>query len=144
MINIFLAIIMDSYAEVVGEARSEGSHTIMQDMRKAQAVFATSGKNPLPVTVAGRGTRVDYKEAHEYAKDPVVERLTKSAAEGQDIDFTPEVMKHEVRPELIKFLTDTYSRLAEGESDEVGKPQRLTTAFLYPSKCSSVEFVACR
>ena len=46
MINIFLAIIMDSYAEVVGEARSQGAHTIMQDMRKAQAVFATSGKNP--------------------------------------------------------------------------------------------------
>ena len=128
MINIFLAIIMDSYAEVVGEARSQGAHTIMQDMRKAQAVFATSGKNPLPVTVVGRGTRVDYKEAQEYAKDPVVERLTKSAAEGQDIDFTPEVMKHEVRPELTKFLSDTYSRLAEGESDEVGKPPQFTTA----------------
>jgi hypothetical protein len=36
MINIFLAIIMDSYAEVVGEARSRGAHTILHDLNKAQ------------------------------------------------------------------------------------------------------------
>lgn len=53
------------------------------------------------------------------ARDPFVEKLTSQAQEGEEVEFTPDLMKNEVRPELVKFLNDTYSRMAVGESDPV-------------------------
>lgn len=114
MINIFLAIIMDSYAEVVGEARAKGAHTINHDIIKARQVLATHKMNPFSAATVGKGTRVNYKAAAEYAKDPIVVKLTESAADGEDMIFTPDMMKTELRPELIKFMSDTYSRLVRG------------------------------
>ena len=104
MVNIFLAIIMDSYADVVGEARAvslatrgvwprwvqlllqppfltavfplqNGAHTIIQDIQKYRQVFSTSTLNPFPNHIFAKGTAVDYKEATTYAKDPLVRSL---------------------------------------------------------------------
>jgi hypothetical protein len=42
-------------------------------------------------------------------------RAGHQAAAGEDVEFTPDLLKNEARPELVKFLSDTYSRMAEGE-----------------------------
>lgn len=119
MINIFLAIIMDAYAEVVGEARAVGAHTIMHDFTKARGVFATSRLNPFGAHRMGKGTRVNYKAAKGYSKDPLVKQLEKAAMDNEDYDFSPDTLKEEVRPELVKFMSDTYSRMTKGETDAV-------------------------
>ena len=89
MINIFLAIIMDSYAEVVGEARSRGAHTILHDMNKAQAVLATSKFVPpqLRYTFA-KGTRVHYKEAQVSSRLRETMRQTDQSSASEAITLS--------------------------------------------------------
>ena len=39
MVNVFLAIIMDAYAQVMGKARLKGAATIGDDIKRARAVL---------------------------------------------------------------------------------------------------------
>ena len=44
MFNVALAIIMDSYSEVVQKARSKGAHTILHDWRKGQGIVGIKAR----------------------------------------------------------------------------------------------------
>ena len=43
MVNVFLAIIMDAYGQVMGDARTTGAATIMDDVARARAVLFRHG-----------------------------------------------------------------------------------------------------
>lgn len=43
MVNVFLAIVMDAYARVVGDARLEGAATVFDDFGRARSVVFKSG-----------------------------------------------------------------------------------------------------
>ena len=55
-------------------------------------------------------------------------RLTAQAQKGEDVEFTSDLLKGEIRPELMQFLHDTYSRMTDGESDPVDDLQELVKA----------------
>ena len=131
MVNITLAIIMDSYAEVMAEARREGSHTIADDFHKARGVLSVSPwKMILSRRFLASGTPVDYKGAKKAARLPPVKRIVSAAKKHDEFDSTVtlDTIENEVDEDMMDFLQKAYARRADGVPDDVDKTDQTLEA----------------